>query len=134
MSESVTDLVQRAYSAFASGDGRALRAICDPELEFRPVDGLGLVGDVIHGLDAACSWVQQRHSAGFSVSIWLRTLEQVSDDCVLGVGVVSERGRTGGGYAATVAWTWRVRDGCICSVFGYPGEADARRALSERGC
>jgi ketosteroid isomerase-like protein len=131
--ESITDLVQRAYAAFARGDRRALREMCDPDLEFRPVDGLGLVGDVIHGLEPACAWVEARYSAGFSVSIWLRTLERVSDDCVLGVGVVSERGRTGGGYAATVAWTWRVRDGSICSVFGYPSEAEARRSLSERG-
>lgn len=48
---------------------------------------------------------------------------------VLAVGVVSERGRTGGVYAATVAWVWRVHGGRIRGLYGYASEAEARRAL-----
>jgi hypothetical protein len=94
------------------------------------VDGLGLAGDTLHSLDAACAWLEQRDASGYHLSIRLRTLEQVSPDSVLGVGVVSERGRADRGYAATVAWVWRVRGGRIFSVYGYPSEADAKRALN----
>jgi ketosteroid isomerase-like protein len=125
------DLVRRAYKALARRDGHELWSICDRSLELRPVDGLGLVGDTLHGLDATCQWLERRYPSDYRVSISLGTLEQVSSGCVLVVGVVSERGRTDRGYAANVAWVWRVRDGRIQSVHGYPSEADARRALSD---
>jgi ketosteroid isomerase-like protein len=130
--ESPTELVGRAYKAFARRDREALRNLCDDSFEFRPIDGLGLVGETIHGFDAACAWVDRRESLGFEASVWVRTLEEVGPDLVLGVGVVSERGRTGHGYAATVAWIWHVSGGRIDCVHGYPSEAAARRALSDR--
>lgn len=116
-----------AYKAFAGRDGRRLRSYCHPTLELRPVDGLGLVGDPLHGFEAACEWIKERDDAGYNVTIWLRTLERVGSDHVLGVGVVAERGQ---GCAATVAWVWHVRDGLIDSVWGFPSEAAARRSLS----
>jgi ketosteroid isomerase-like protein len=127
---SAVDLVRDAYRAFARRDRDALRALCDDSLEFRPVDALGLVGEAMHGFDTACDWVARREELGYVATIWLRTLEEVGSDRVLGVGVVSERGRTGHGYAATVAWIWRVYDGRIDCVHGYPSEAAARRSLN----
>lgn len=127
---SATDLVRRAYRAFARRDREALRDLCHDTLEFRPVDGLGLVGETMHGFDTACDWVARRERMGFVASVRLQTLERVGADNVLGVGVVSERGRTGHGYAATVAWIWRVSGGRIDYVYGYPSEAAARSALN----
>ncbi len=125
-------LVQRAYRAFATNDEKLLRRLCHESLEVRPVDALGFVSETLHGFDAARDWVRRRRALGYEVSIWIRTLEAVSDDTVLGVGVVSEHGRTGNGYAATVAWVWHVRDGRIDCVYGYPSEAAARRGLNGR--
>jgi ketosteroid isomerase-like protein len=126
------ELVRRAYRAFAAEDARLLRSLCHGSLELRPVDALGLVGETLDGFDAACGWVLRRRDLGYEVSIWVRTLEEVTPDTVLGVGVVSEHGRTGHGYAATVAWIWHIRDGLIDHVHGYSSEAAARRALSGR--
>ncbi len=115
-----------AYRAFARNDAQLLSGFCDEALEVRPVDALGLVGDTLHGFAAARDWMQRCNEHGFNVTVWLRTLERVGSDRVLGVGIVSERGR---GCAATVAWVWQVRDGLIYSVCGYPSEAAARRSL-----
>jgi ketosteroid isomerase-like protein len=117
--------VRSAYRAFARHDSKGLRNLCHSSLELRPIDGLGLVGDTVSGFEAACEWAHDHDTR--KVTIWLRTLEQVTDDSVLGAGVVAERGR---GCAATVAWVWHVRDGLIDSVCGYPSEAAARRALN----
>lgn len=130
---SASDLVRRAYRAFATRDFEVLRSLCHDSLELRPVDGLGLVGETLYGFDAVQAWVHRHRERGLEVSIWMRTLEDVSPDTALGVGVVSERGRTGHGYAATVAWTWHLSGGRIDSVRGYPNEQTARRALNARG-
>jgi ketosteroid isomerase-like protein len=107
-----------------------LRSLCHDSMEIRPVDGLGLVGETLHGFDTACEWVKRRETLGYDASVWLRTLEEVDPDLVLGVGVVSEQGRTGNGYAATVAWIWHISEGRIDWVHGYPSEAAARRSLN----
>jgi ketosteroid isomerase-like protein len=125
--QSPEELVRQAYRAFARRDAQRLRSFCHPTLELRPVDALGLVGDPLHGFDAACEWVKQRDSGGYKVTVWLRTLERVGPDHVLGVGVVAEPNQ---GCAATVAWMWHVRDGLIDSVWGFPSEAAARRSFS----
>jgi ketosteroid isomerase-like protein len=128
--EPVTEVVRRAYMAFVKRDRPALLELFDQSIEFRPVDGLGLVGDTVRGLDAACEWLERRDGEGIEITVWLRTLEQFSSDQVLCVGVVSERGRAGRGYAATVAWICTVHDGRVQAIVGYPSEAAARRALS----
>jgi ketosteroid isomerase-like protein len=120
-------VVRLAYRAFARRDTGRLKHLCHDTLELRPVDALGLVGDTLHGFDSARDWVTEHGQRGYSVTVWLRTLRQVTDHDVLGVGVVAERGR---GCAATVAWVWHVRDGLIDRVAGYPSEAAARRSLS----
>jgi ketosteroid isomerase-like protein len=120
--------VRLAHRAFARNDEQLLRRFCHEELEVQPVDALGLVGDTLHGFDAVRDWIRRCSERGLNSTVWLRTLEQVGGDRVLGVGVVSERGR---GCAATVAWVWYVRDGLIQSVCGYPSEAAARRSLGE---
>lgn len=126
--QSPEDTVRLACRAFARRDEVLLRRFCHPTLELRPVDALGLVGDSLSGFDAACDWMRERDElVGYNVTVWLRTLERVNSDSVLGVGVVAERGRA---CAATVAWVWHVRDGLIDSVCGYPSEAAARRELS----
>ncbi|HEX6459490.1 MAG TPA: nuclear transport factor 2 family protein [Thermoleophilaceae bacterium] len=131
-SADAVELVRRAYRAFAADDATRLRSLCHDSLELRPVDALGLVGETLEGFDAACNWVLLRRELGYEVSIWVRTLEEAAPDTVLGVGVVSEHGRTGHGYAATVAWIWHLRDGLIDYVRGYSSEAAARRALNGR--
>jgi hypothetical protein len=125
--QSPEELVRQAYRAFARRDGARLRSFCQPTLELRPVDALGLVGDPLQGFDAACDWVKERDQGGYNVTVWLRTLERIGPDHVLGVGVVAEHEQ---GCAATVAWIWHVRDGLIDSVSGYPSEAAARRSFS----
>ena len=122
------ELVRLAYQAFLRNDADTLRAYCHGSIEVQPVDALGLVGDTLNGFDAARDWMARCNKRGLNVKIWLRTLEEASCGRVLGVGVVSEKGR---GCAATVAWIWHVRDDLIDWVRGYPNEAAARRALSD---
>jgi ketosteroid isomerase-like protein len=122
------EIVRRACGAFAERDETTLRGFCHGSLELRPVDALGLVGDTVHGFDAACDRVRRGDARGCHVTMWVQTLERVRGDSVLGVGVVAERGR---GCAATVAWVWHVRDGRIDSVVGYPNEAAARRSFRD---
>ena len=121
------ELVRLAYRAFARRDIDTLRSFCHPMMELRPVDALGLVGDPLEGFDTACRWVKERDETGYHVTVWLRTLELIAREHVLGVGVVAEHEQC---CAATVAWIWHVRDGLIDSVTGYPSEAAARRAFS----
>jgi ketosteroid isomerase-like protein len=123
---SAEELVRVAYKAFSKNDAETLRGFCDSAIVVRPVDALGLVGDTLHGFDAARDWMEQCFELGLNVSVWLRTLQEVGSGRVLGVGAVSERG---GGCAATVAWVWHVSDDRIGSVYGYSSEAAARRSL-----
>jgi ketosteroid isomerase-like protein len=124
-------LVRRAYDALASHQLCTLEGIVDSNVEYRPVDGLGLVGETLHGVAAVRAWFESggRRFAHEQV-MHVRHMEQVDAERVLAVGLVSERGRTGGAFAATVAWVWHVSDGRIRVLRGYPSEADARRALS----
>jgi ketosteroid isomerase-like protein len=125
-------VVRHAYDALAQRQLRALEALVHPDVEFRPVDGLGLVGETVHGVSGVRAWLDsggRRFSRNHEIRV--RRMEQVDAQHVLAVGVVSEQGRTGGGYAATVAWVWRVIEGRVRSFRGYASEADARQALSE---
>jgi ketosteroid isomerase-like protein len=125
-------IVRHAYYALARRQIRALEELVHPNVEFRPVDGLGLVGETVHGVAGVRAWLEsggRRFSGEHAIQV--RRMEQIDAHHVLAVGVVSQQGRTGGCYAATVAWIWRVSDGLVRSFCGYPSEADARRALSE---
>jgi ketosteroid isomerase-like protein len=125
-------VVRHAYDALARRQLRSLERLVHPDVEFRPVDGLGLVGETVYGISAVRAWLDaggRRFSRNHEISV--RRMEQLDGERVLAVGVVSEQGRTGGSFAATVAWVWQVSDGRVRSFRGYPSEADARRALSE---
>jgi ketosteroid isomerase-like protein len=125
-------IVRHAYDAFAQRQLRTLEGLVHPDVEFRPVDGLGLVGETVHGMSGVRGWLEsggRRFSHNHEIRV--RRMEQVDAEHVLAVGLVIEQGRTGGSYAATVAWVWQVIEGRVRSFRGYPSEADARRALSE---
>lgn len=125
-------IVRHAYDALARRQLCALEELVHPQVEFRPVDGLGLVGETVHGVAGVRAWLESGgRRFSHDQAIQVRRMEQMDAQHVLAVGVVSQQGRTGGCYAATVAWVWRVSDGLVRSFRGYPSEADARRALSE---
>jgi ketosteroid isomerase-like protein len=124
--------VRVAYDALARRQLRVLEDLVHPNVEFRPVDGLGLIGETAHGISAVRAWLEsggRRFSHNHEIRV--RRMEQVDAEHVLAIGVVIEQGRTGGSYAATVAWVWQVSKGRVRSFRGYTSEAAARRALSE---
>jgi ketosteroid isomerase-like protein len=125
------ELVRRAFDAFASGDLEVLLGMLDADLEFRPVDALGVIGGTGYGRDALYEWAQTLDRGGSAFVASPRRLEIVTDEIVLVTGVVSQVGQVGGRFAAAVAWLFRVRDGRILAAFGYTSEAAARRALND---
>lgn len=130
-SMSSDELVRRLFDAFERNDLDAFFALLDPDVEFRPVDALGLVGVTGHGLRALRALLEELERGGSAPMATPRTIEVVDDELVLAVGVISERGQVGGRFASAVAWLFRVREGRILAVFGYPSEAAARRALKD---
>jgi len=125
------DIVGCAFEAFRSREVEELLALLDPELEFRPVTALGLTAPTGHGHRAIQQWIEGIDRSGAEPLAVPRAIERVGDDLVLASGVLSERGRMSGRFAASVAWVFQVRDGRIVSAFGYPSEAAARRAISD---
>ncbi len=95
------------------------------------MDALGLIGGTGYGLDALHALLEELERGGSAPMAVPRTIEVIDDELVLAVGVISERGQVGGRFASAVAWLFRVREGRILAVFGYPTEAAARRALKD---
>ena len=91
----------------------------------------GLIGGTGHGLRRCARCWEELERGGSARVVVPRTIEVVDDELVLAVGVISERGQVGGRFASAVAWLFRVREGRILAVFGYPTEAAARRALRD---
>jgi ketosteroid isomerase-like protein len=125
------DIVRRSFEAFRARNVADLLDLLDPELEFRPVTALGLTAPTGHGHRAIEMWMDGIARSGAEPLAVPRTIELVGDELVLAAGVLSERGRMAGRFAASVAWVFRVRHGRIVSAFGYPSEAAARRAIRE---
>ena len=91
------------------------------------MDAFGLIGGTGYGLQALRALLEELERGGSARWSVPRTIEVVDDELVLAVGVISERGQVGGRFASAVAWLFRVREGRILAVFGYPTEAAARR-------
>jgi ketosteroid isomerase-like protein len=124
-------VVRRAFDAFASGDMELLLTLLDTDLEFRPVNALGVMGGTGYGRDAFVEWTHALDREGSAFVASPRRLELVADEIVLVTGVVSQVGQVGGRFASAVAWLFRVRDGRILAAFGYTSEGAARRALND---
>ena len=125
------DLVRTAFSAFRQRDRETIRSISDPDVEFRTVDALGLVGDTRRGLDAVMEWWDQMDSSDSWLRASPRTIEDMGAGWVLVVGTMSETGQSGGRVGASVAWLFRVCDGLLSAAIGFPNETEARRALAD---
>ncbi len=125
------EIVRRSFEAFRARNVTELLDLLDPELEFRPVTALGLTAPTGHGHRAIELWMDGMDRSRAEPLAVPRTIERISDELVLAAGVVSERGRMAGRFAASVAWVFRVRGARIVSAFGYPSEAAARRAISD---
>jgi ketosteroid isomerase-like protein len=125
------EIVERAFDAFRARDVGRLLELLDPQLEFRPVTALGLAAPTGRGHGAIELWMERIDRSGAEPLAVPRVIEAVGEDQVLAVGILSERGRMSGRFAASVAWVFRVRDGRIVSAFGYPSESAARRAISD---
>jgi ketosteroid isomerase-like protein len=126
------DVVATAFNAFRRQDRDAVLAISDPDVEFRAVTGLGLMGETRRGAAEVLKWFDEMDRADNWLLASPRTIEEMGDGWVLVSGTAAERARGGGHFAATVAWLFKVRDGRILSAIGYPSEAEARRMLPVR--
>jgi ketosteroid isomerase-like protein len=125
------DLVATAFRAFRQQDREAMLALIHPDVEFRAVSGLGLIGETRRGSDAALDWFNEMDEADSWLLASPRTIEDMGDGWVLVSGTMSEKARGGGRFAASVAWLFRVRDGLIRSAIAYQSEAEARRSLPD---
>jgi ketosteroid isomerase-like protein len=125
------DLVATAFRAFRQQDREAMLALIHPDVEFRAVSGLGLIGETRRGSDAALDWFNEMDEADSWLLASPRTIEDMGDGWVLVAGTMSEKARGGGRFAASVAWLFRVRDGLIRSAIAYQSEAEARRSLPD---
>jgi ketosteroid isomerase-like protein len=122
------DVVAAAFAALAKRDRDGLLALLDPEIEFQPVNALGLIEETGHGHEDALRWIDEIDRFGTEPGLHPRTIEDLGNGVVLVAGVASEQARAGGRFASSVAWLVTVRDGRIVSSYGYPSEAVARRA------
>jgi ketosteroid isomerase-like protein len=126
-----TDLVVAAFKAFRQQDRETLRAIADPDVEFRVVNALGLTQQNNRGIGAVMEWWDEMDRTDSWLLASPRTIEDMGDGWVLVSGTTSEEARGGGRYAASVAWLFRIRAGLIQSAIGYPNVDEARRALED---
>ena len=125
------DVVAAAFRAFRQQDRKAVLAVIHPDLEFRAVSGLGLIGETRRGVDELLTWFAEMDEADSWLLASPRTIEDMGDGWVLAAGTMSEKARGGGRFAAIVAWVFSVREGRIQSAIAYPSEAEARRALQD---
>lgn len=130
-SSSPTEVVAAAFHAFRQRDRETMLALIDPDVEFRPATGLGLMGETRRGADEALRWFDEMDEADSWLLASARRIEEMGDGWVLVTGTASERARGGGRFAASVAWLFKVRDGRILSSIGYRTESEARRALAD---
>jgi ketosteroid isomerase-like protein len=125
------DVVAAAFKAFRQQDRTAVLAVIHPDVEFRAVSGLGLIGETRRGAQAALDWFDEMDQDDSWLLASPRTIEDMGNGWVLAAGTMSEKARGGGRFAAIVAWLFRVREGRIQSAIGYPSEGEARRALRD---
>jgi ketosteroid isomerase-like protein len=125
------DVVATAFRAFRQQDRRAMLGVIHPDVEFRAVSGLGLIGETRHGAEGALAWFAEMDEADNWLLASPRTIEDMGDGWVLAAGTMSEKARGGGRFAAIVAWLFKVHEGRIQSAIAYPSEAQARRALQD---
>jgi ketosteroid isomerase-like protein len=125
------DVVARAFDALGRRDRDGLMALLDPDIEFQPVNALGLAEQTGHGHEDAREWMDEIDREGTEPWLYPRTIEHLGRGVVLVTGIASEKARAGERFAASVAWLVTVRDGRIVSSYGYPTETAARRAVAE---
>jgi ketosteroid isomerase-like protein len=118
------EVVRRAFELANANDPDGLAALCDPGIEFTDVPE-------IPG--------SQTYSGRDGVRDWLKTVREISDDLMLQMWEMEERGDAvlvetsaemhGKASGAEVGWrfwtVWRVRDGLITYHHGYSSRDDA---------
>jgi ketosteroid isomerase-like protein len=125
------DVVARAFKALGERDREGLLALLHPEIEFQPVNALGLVEKTGHGHEDALRWMDEIDRDGTEPWLYPRTMEDLGGGRVLVAGIASEQARTGERFASSVVWVVTVRDGVIVSQYGYLSEEAARKALAD---
>lgn len=130
MPSATEEVVATAFHAFRQQDRDAVLAIIDPDVEFRAVTGLGLMGETRRGAAEVLKWFDEMDRADNWLLATPSRIEDVGEGWVLVTGTASERARAGGRFAAAVAWLFQIRDGLILSAIGYPSEDEARETLS----
>jgi|tagenome__1003787_1003787.scaffolds.fasta_scaffold19381095_1 ketosteroid isomerase-like protein len=126
------EVVASAFKALGKRDRDGLMALLHPEIEFQPVNALGLREQTGRGHEDALRWMDEIDREGTQPWLYPRTIEDVGGGVVLVSGIASEQARTGERFASSVAWLVTVRGGLIVSSYGYPDEAAARRAAADR--
>ena len=129
MSESNIEVIQRLFGAYAAKDDSAALAVCDPEVEWIPVEGEGEVFRGYEGLGRAL-WEWEQAWGEHSVEA-----EEFIDagDQVIAVARISGRGTISGAMVEQRFFqVYTLRDGRVARMMEYLDRAQALEAVGLR--
>jgi ketosteroid isomerase-like protein len=131
MSKTNVEVVQRVFDAYAAEDYAAALALCDPEIEWVPMEGAGEVFRGYEGLGRAIvEWEQSwgDHSAEAEEFI------DAGGDKVIAVVRISGRGpRSGVTVEQRFFQVYTLRDGRVVHMMEYLERAEALEAAGLSG-
>jgi ketosteroid isomerase-like protein len=123
------EIIRHGYDLYDRGDMDGFTAICDPEVEIRPILGAALASDVYRGRDGVRRWREDIFDA-MDLRVELLDVEPVGDDRYLTTVRFHGRGRASGANVdLLVGQVLTVRDGVLHRLDGYAEPAQARAAL-----
>jgi ketosteroid isomerase-like protein len=116
------ELVRRLWSAFEQGGIEAVLEIADPDVEWEPYGGGGVV---YHGHDGLRAYMQERRDRGEQTEARLYSAF-AKGDCVVARGEVRIRGEHGV-VTMQPGWLYEFRDGRLTRFRGFPTQDEALR-------
>src|SRR5205809_2585740 len=85
------EVVANAFEAVARRDRDGLMELLDPEIEFQPINALGLVEGTGHGHEDALRWMDEIDRYDTQPWLYPRTMEHLGGGVVLVAGIASEQ-------------------------------------------
>jgi ketosteroid isomerase-like protein len=123
-----TQLVQRAFEAFAARDVEGMTGLLDPEMEFvAPTASLAGQKTPYRGLEGLRAYFDDVSKIWEEIQAVPHEYREVNDK-VLVLGRVYARGVNGLLVDSPAGWVWRVGDGKIVAGRVYTSRDEAMRA------
>src|SRR3954447_4011295 len=117
------DLVRRLWAAFERGGMEAVYEIADPDVEWQPYGGGGIV---FHGHEGLRAYMEERRARHEEADARLYSAF-AKGDCVVARGEVQIRGEHGV-VTMQPGWLYEFREGKLVRFRGFPTQEAALRA------